>query len=186
MKKIDIIKMLAVSFPTDKIGEGTVLVYLDNLKDISDAMLEYGARHCLQTCKFFPSIAEIREACRYYKDTAGPKPVKPWAEVEHEIREAIRHHGFYNPPEWSTPELNTFMKDRWRLICEMEIVQEATVFAQMRMAWEGMSRTRKSHEQIAETVAMLPLKTQVQLEEKIGHLVNGIREKLGAKQIEKK
>jgi hypothetical protein len=54
---------LAAIFPEKKLEAEGIDVYCEMLKDIGDEQLNNSIKECLLTCKFFPSIAEIREKC---------------------------------------------------------------------------------------------------------------------------
>lgn len=53
--------MLAIVFQEKKITEEFVVIYYDMLKHFPDHALESAAKECLLYCRFFPTIAEIRE-----------------------------------------------------------------------------------------------------------------------------
>ena len=54
--------VLTAAFPNAPVGRETVLVYAEMLNDIPEALLRNAIRHCLNNSKFFPAIAEIRQA----------------------------------------------------------------------------------------------------------------------------
>jgi hypothetical protein len=61
---------LAAIFTEKKLEAEGIDVYCEMLKDISDEQLTNSIKECLLTCKFFPSIAEIREKCISGNDDA--------------------------------------------------------------------------------------------------------------------
>ena len=60
---------LALAYPAAKLSEGEAraraLLYADMLGDIPPAILGAAFRKAAQTCRFFPSIAEIRGTARH-------------------------------------------------------------------------------------------------------------------------
>lgn len=56
-----VLAKLAGVFPGTKIGADGMETYGELLQDIPDEVLLKSMRACLLTCRFFPTIAEIRE-----------------------------------------------------------------------------------------------------------------------------
>src|SRR5438128_6469091 len=52
---------LAAAFGVE-INETRIAIYVEALKDIADNRLEIAFQTCLKGCRFFPTIADIREA----------------------------------------------------------------------------------------------------------------------------
>lgn len=88
---------LVAAFPNNKIGEDTAIVYAATLKDIDDDALQAGALDCLARCKFFPTIAELREASFSVMSAriAQPSALEAWGEV----RAMVERHGYYRTPD---------------------------------------------------------------------------------------
>ena len=53
--------MMAIVLQDKKISDEFIAIYQEMLADIPDDILVLSMKSCLLTCRFFPSIAEIRE-----------------------------------------------------------------------------------------------------------------------------
>ncbi len=72
----EIVKILApmfASFPTTKADRNTVDNYVSMLRDIAPDVLAAAVLRVKATCKFFPTIAEIRDAAELGKREPGPR-----------------------------------------------------------------------------------------------------------------
>lgn len=177
MDRLKLINLLSASFARDNIKTPTIIVYVKMLADVPDELLEYSVNECIQTCKFFPTIAEIREKANNYANKNSKSPIKEWADVEKEIRNALKHNGQYTPPTWSTPLVENLMKNRWQSFLEMLTSDEGVMFAQTRMAYEGMVRQKKYETQSQQTVNSLSSENKKKLEEnkrKVQKLIEGV------------
>ena len=62
IKQVSIcIKKLAVLFDYKNVSDELFAIYCEMLSDINDEVLVNAINECLLKCKFFPSIAEVRE-----------------------------------------------------------------------------------------------------------------------------
>lgn len=86
-KITDAIEILAAAFPNNKITQETIRVYQIALSDIPSDVLEKAIIHITTTNKFFPTVAEIRDAA--YLLMAGinkiPSAFEAWKEVQDQI-----------------------------------------------------------------------------------------------------
>lgn len=159
---------LARAFPKTTIGEETIKIYLEMLADVPTELLEFAINRLIQTAKFFPAIAEIREAAREYKNALNPN-CKPWAEVEKEIRAALKHNGQFTPPTWSCKIVKELMDSRWQSFLGMRSSDEGTMFAQARRAYEDITKrdlTRIHNMETFNSVSNLSQKKLAELTEK--------------------
>ncbi len=72
----EIVKILApmfASFPQTKADKNTVDNYVSMLRDIAPDALAAAVLRVKATCKFFPTIAEIRDAAEIGKREPGPR-----------------------------------------------------------------------------------------------------------------
>lgn len=164
LDRIDLLNKLSLCFARDSIKKETFLIYLEMLKEIPDAQLEYAVNWCIVNCRYFPTIAEIRKAAQTFKDNSNPN-LKTWAEVAQEIESALKHNGQYTPPTWSTPLIAQLMKNRWIDFLEMQAVDKGTMMAQTRATYEGLLARERSKQEDREILATLPLSTQKTLAE---------------------
>ncbi len=52
---------LAAAFPSVAISEATIDVYARELSDVPLALLKRSTSQALESCRFFPTVAELRE-----------------------------------------------------------------------------------------------------------------------------
>jgi len=157
--------VLAVAnFPNlqDKDMEPTAMLWQKMLSDMPYQLAENALVKVLATSKFFPSVAEIREAASQLTQPAQMTAIDAWGEV----LKAIRYYGFYREKEamaFLPPEVaNLVRKFGWREICTSE--QPEVIRAQFRMAWETQAARQKElavlpaeiREMIAGVSKMLP------------------------------
>ena len=55
------LKVLGTIFQERSVNDEFVMIYLELLEDITNEVLIKAVRECLLTCRFYPTIAEIRE-----------------------------------------------------------------------------------------------------------------------------
>lgn len=93
----DLIAKLFLSYPSANPSRQAMALYVDALKDIPEELLAVGIRKLVNTSKFLPSIAEIREAC---EDLFDEKPMweDGWTEVMDAMTSSFSKHG---PGRWS-------------------------------------------------------------------------------------
>lgn len=111
IKGAQIIKVLTpymAVFPNCKIDATGLLLYSKALMPLRIQDLEAAMVKLLQTCKFFPSVAEIFEAADsvngYVEAINGsrlPTPAEAWAEAMRNVRE----FSLYRPWVYSCPEV---------------------------------------------------------------------------------
>lgn len=115
----DVSKMMAVFasvYPVDLSKEKTE-VYSVMLADIPAEVLDATTKQLLSTCKFFPSIAEIRDAAFAISAPDMPDALTAWQEVY----KAIRRYGYDKRPEFDNPIINTTVKALgWSSLCLAE------------------------------------------------------------------
>jgi len=80
--------LLAASFPSAVVPAATLKVYARMLADIPLAVLDVVIEQCLAECKFFPTIAELRERVLAHATPAGAHPdaAEAWGLVLAEIK----------------------------------------------------------------------------------------------------
>lgn len=115
---IKIMSPLLCGYPTFKMDESMVQVYTVALSDLTEDQLSAAVMRCLRTCKFFPAIAEIREAAESLTDhvngTGAKSPDEAWREVQQQMHDAF----VYKPPVFSTPEIEqAALAMGWEALC---------------------------------------------------------------------
>jgi len=67
---IKALAMLACVFQDKQTTDEFVAVYQELLNDLPDKILLQATRRCLLHCRFFPTIAELREHAEFFKDNS--------------------------------------------------------------------------------------------------------------------
>lgn len=115
----EILATAAMVYPHANITPGLIRVYIEYLKDIEPQTLDQAVKTCVSTCKFFPTIAEIREAAAEItmRSAGVPAPAEAWGEVV----EQMRRVGSYRQPEFSSPVISRVVGFfGWRELCLSE------------------------------------------------------------------
>ena len=96
--------LLSANWPTYAFSETTMPTYQRLLADLPDAVLEAAVLDCIASCRFWPTVAEIREAAaNIVTDAANAtNEYDAWGEVKRAVSRA--HH------EWSDPMIGQAMQ----------------------------------------------------------------------------
>ncbi|MFE8704111.1 replicative helicase loader/inhibitor [Cytobacillus sp. FJAT-54145] len=146
MNRKEIINLLAIAtanFPNmqEKDMKPTAILWEKALSDIDYPTAEKALLKVLSTSKFFPTIAELREAIAQITQPVSIDAMEAWGL----IGQAIRKYGYYQQKEAmeSLPDEVVEMVKRftWRELCLSENVD--TLRAQFRMAWDTQSKRKK-------------------------------------------
>ena len=112
--------VMAAAYPGFTISAETIRVYGRMLADIPDKLLEGAGMDCMARCRFFPTIAEIREAAYSIKllQSGAPSAFEAWGEVSRLMAEV----GSYRVPEFSHPWIATAVRQvgGWTRLCQSE------------------------------------------------------------------
>lgn len=92
-------ELMADTFTHSKPSPNALKIYAARLTDISADRLRAVVEQCIATCRFFPTIADLRDAAGMLADGRGETAMDAWEEVRAYISEAGRG-GFY---EWRNP-----------------------------------------------------------------------------------
>lgn len=145
MNRKEIINLLGIAtanFPNLQQKEmmPTAVLWEKALSDISYDVAEKALLKVLSTSKFFPTIADLRDAATQITQPRTLDAMEAWGL----INEAIRKFGYYRQAEavdFLPNEVAEMVKRfTWRELCLSENVE--TLRAQFRMAWETQSKRR--------------------------------------------
>lgn len=70
--------ILAGAWPNNSANEATIAAYTMGLQDLECDALRAGVLSCLTSCKFFPTISEIRGAVVRLQSTGTPTATEAW------------------------------------------------------------------------------------------------------------
>lgn len=91
---LDIVNRLVAAYPNATVTEATIAVYVEDLADLDAELLTVSAKRCRATCKWFPTIAELRESAVVLSVPDKRAGADAWGDV---LR-AIIAHGYLHPP----------------------------------------------------------------------------------------
>ena len=95
-----ILAVLAAAYPWRELDKTTILLYAQHLEDMPYAVAQAAATLAIDTCTYFPTIAELRRlATRLLITDKTPSPHEAWAEVARYLRDD--HYHTFNEPTWS-------------------------------------------------------------------------------------
>jgi hypothetical protein len=133
-----VVGMLVLGFPAANVTKATAALYTEMLADLPHDATVIATRRMLSTARFFPTIAEVREAVA--EVTTGP--VRSGAEVWLDVVEQIRHEGWCGRPRWRDPVVGEIVR-QWgwvRLCTEGNPDADRARFAEM---YAAMARRRR-------------------------------------------
>lgn len=108
-----LVALLKAGWPRQELGAETISLYADMLKDIPLAEAQAAVQRIVQTSKWFPTIAEIREQVAEARCALDP-PELAWGEVQR----AISSVGAYHQPLFDNPAIQRAVNAMgWRQIC---------------------------------------------------------------------
>jgi hypothetical protein len=93
----EIVTMLLAAYPHFTPSEQTPAVYELMMQDLDYSQTKAAVTRIICTSKFFPSIAEIREACLVVTDGSIRTGGDAWAEVKAAVRKFGRSYGPDDP-----------------------------------------------------------------------------------------
>ncbi|HMM22946.1 MAG TPA: replicative helicase loader/inhibitor [Selenomonadales bacterium] len=115
-KKLVIMGLSAFPHMQDHDMRQTAILWSKLLADLDCSLAEAALVKVLMTAKFFPTVADIREAADSMKSREGqpPAPEDAWSEV-------LRNLNPYKAPTWSHPLIGEAVKVLgYRNLCESE------------------------------------------------------------------
>lgn len=113
---VKLIGILTAVFPNHLSADG-VRTYATLLSDVPTPVLKVAVEQCANDCKFFPSVAEIRERVRSVSTIAPSNAAEAWEEV----MIAMRRVGFYGFPTFENPiTQRTVDAMDWQALCSSE------------------------------------------------------------------
>jgi hypothetical protein len=135
-----IVAMLQGAFPQRQLPDSTIEVYAMALADLDFELARAAVMRLVQTSRFLPTIAEIREAA--VRDRVSlPTPEEAWGIV----RRAIGQHGSYRVPVFDCDEIHDAVRDiGWKEICLSE--QPASTRARFIDAYKSRVERRMNAE----------------------------------------
>jgi hypothetical protein len=112
-----VLRQLFSAYPHVQATPETIAVYMRLLKDIAPDDLQTIVDQAIATCKFLPTVAELRDMHHGLQRTALPSWVDGWDSVQSEIRRI----GSYGVPHFDDPLTAKVVHSMgWRTLCLSE------------------------------------------------------------------
>lgn len=178
---INLVGLALANFPNmqEKDMVPTAKLWEKLLTDIPFPVAEKALIKVLATAKFFPTVAEIREAAMQLTQPAIPTAMEAWGEVTR----AMRLYGYYRPEEalasMSPVTAEVVRRIGWREMCSCE--EPDVLRGQFRMAYEQYAGGQREMAVLPENVRELIGGLANQLTLGDGENVSGMqRQRLGS------
>ena len=136
-----LVYMLFTAFPQgDKAGEERLRIYEQMLCDLDFELAKAAVGRLIQSARFLPTVAEVREATRVASAGHRRTGLEAWGDVVH----AVRYQGAYRVPKFSDPLVEHVVACMsWQELCLGE--NEAALRARFVEAYEAV-RDRENRE----------------------------------------
>ncbi len=146
---IKVVTTLAAAFPHKDIEEATIRVYTDALADLPPEAVRVAGMVCLNRCRFFPSIAELREeALRALGNYVLAH------EAWREVCEALSKYDADSRPIFADAEIQQAVDEMgWRQFCLSDVADAAVWYAHFSKIYKRVVEEKQRQ-------AMLPLSVQ--------------------------
>jgi len=121
--------VLSAAYPRHEVTADTGRVYAELLHDIPDDVLLAAAKQNATTSKWFPSVAELREAAGNI--VALSRGIRTAEEAWLQVQAAMREYGWYGQSDgaggWCVPRMLSELERKavdalggWKLLCHSE------------------------------------------------------------------
>lgn len=127
-----------------ELGEAQMDFYVEMLQDIQPEMVAIAVRKLINSSKFLPTIAEIREAANAVVSMAYERTSLDADQAWGIVQKAIKSVGQYERPSFDDAVLaETVDNLGWKEICQTPVDDTAILRAQFRRAFEANQNREK-------------------------------------------
>lgn len=121
-KIINLLTMYSTAFPTARIGKTGLSLYAKSLIHVSLSLIGAALKKHLQTCKFFPTVAEIIEQAESLACTAADTVIKTPGEAWAEVVQELTQNFIYKEPQFSSPQIHRAARYMgWNALCMLSV-----------------------------------------------------------------
>jgi hypothetical protein len=132
-----LIGVMAAAYPSVKLSEPTIEVYIAMLKDIPLDVLTASIQQCMAESEFLPTVAKVRDKALALTAPIAPVPIEAWGIV----LKAIGKYGFYRTPEFNDPIITKAVECiGWKNLCCTEMDNQGVDRAHFSRVYEGLLR----------------------------------------------
>ena len=117
---VQVMGVLAAAYPSFNLTRETIAVYQRVLSDVPDELLQGAALDAVSKSRFFPTVAELRDAALSIKRIGAGEPSA--FEAWDEVCRLIRDQGHGSTPEFSHPWIAAAVRQSggWVRLCMSE------------------------------------------------------------------
>ena len=157
-KKLQTLSAFLKLYPSNKLDEEGLTMYLLMLSEVSAAELQIAMQKIARHSKFYPAVAEILDAVDRLRQTLNPACHVPsvdeaWYEVTRQMQIAYP----YKKPIFSTPEIAEAVRNMgWSMICETPCSDMNIVRAHFRDIYQNMLQRGQDKRETRAIMAAIP------------------------------
>lgn len=146
-----LVAVLLAAFPNARTTPQTSAAYEDMLSDLDYRAANAAVRRLVASCKFLPTIAEIRSACAELEHGTRRAGGEAWGDV----LQAVSRFGYYRTPAFDDPVTARCVAALgWQNICLSE--NQAADRARFIEMYDQVSTTRRRELAMPASVRVLP------------------------------
>lgn len=128
-------------------------VYTEFLKDIPDELLMPAVRNVIMTCKFAPSVAEIREEAMRLRDSVSGKDAPDAGRAWGDALKAVSSVGYYRRPKFDDPITQEAVERfGWQELCSQPTDTISVARAQFMKIYNECAKRHKEQDRAAQTM----------------------------------
>lgn len=140
---LTVLAQLFACYPNTEVGRETTAMYVRLLQDIPPDELQTVVDQAVATCRFLPTIAELRDM-RHSLQNANRLT---WAEAWDSVQREIRRVGSYSTPRFDDELTERTVKAMgWKSLCASE--NPATDRAQFRDMYNAMAGRQETAQKL--------------------------------------
>lgn len=134
-KRIDVLTPLLLAYPRSNMSAESIGVYALALCDIEAQVLRMAVVRCIQECRFFPSVAEVRAQAERIAEIAGGARRLSAGEAWQDAMRAVR----MSERVFATPEVRRAVDIYgWRDLCVLPEKDVSVARGQFMRIYEGV------------------------------------------------
>lgn len=146
-----LIGVMSVAYPyyADKVNDKMIALYAKLLEDLPEEALKLAAEKCMTTGKFFPSVADLREAAAQIVTGVDTLPLA--TEAWGEFCKIIRRLGYFEEPVFENPITKKVVEALgWKQLAYHD--NESVAQAQFHKLYEGY--LKREAQEVVKTPAL--------------------------------
>lgn len=159
MEIMEILTRYADLYPHSKLtdNDNGMLLYAEAISDLHPLAIEGAFKKLLQTCKFFPSVAEVREEAEKLTAHVSGSEELTASEAWEEVMDNVRKHGVYSKWEYSTPDVERAVRQFGGAIdlCSLEMNLVGVARAQFMKIYDSVIARKTDRKKNDKALQML-------------------------------